>query len=47
MAHVGFLGGFFQGDIPASSTKTQKELGWTPTHRGLLADIDSEAYFPA
>jgi nucleoside-diphosphate-sugar epimerase len=47
MAHFGFLGGFFQGDIPASSTKTQKELGWTPTHRGLLADIDSEAYFPA
>jgi nucleoside-diphosphate-sugar epimerase len=46
MGHFGFLGGFFSMDIPASNAKTRRELGWNPAHKGLLADIDSTAYFP-
>jgi hypothetical protein len=27
-------------DMPASSKKTQKELGWRPTGPGLIADLE-------
>jgi nucleoside-diphosphate-sugar epimerase len=37
--HFGFLGMFLGLDIPASSAKTQAELGWKPTGSGLLADM--------
>lgn len=32
-------------DMPASSTLTQQLLGWTPTHPGLIAEIDEGHYF--
>jgi nucleoside-diphosphate-sugar epimerase len=39
-AHFGFLGMFAGLDAPASATLTRKALGWTPTHPGLIADIE-------
>jgi nucleoside-diphosphate-sugar epimerase len=45
-AHFGWFARFAGIDAPASSAKTRQTLGWTPTHTGLLADIDSAAYFP-
>lgn len=45
--HFGFLGGFIAMDIPASSARTRKLLGWEPTGPGLIADIDAGAYDPA
>jgi nucleoside-diphosphate-sugar epimerase len=38
--HFGFLAMFAALDIPASSAKTQQELGWRPGQTGLLADFD-------
>lgn len=38
-AHFGWLALFVGRDLPASSAKTQKMLGWHPTERGLLADL--------
>lgn len=32
-------------NTPASSEWTRSVLGWEPTHRGLLQDVDSETYF--
>lgn len=34
-----FMGLLYGADAPASSTRTQELLGWTPTHEGLLADL--------
>ena len=31
-------------DIPASSTRTQEILGWTPTGPTLLDDLNTGAY---
>ncbi|GAB3868014.1 Rossmann-fold NAD(P)-binding domain-containing protein [Dactylosporangium cerinum] len=45
--HFGWLGPFFAADIPASSTVTQKQLGWTPTHPTLLEDLAAGHYFTA
>ncbi|MCS5733819.1 SDR family oxidoreductase [Herbiconiux daphne] len=42
--HFGWIGAFFALDMPASSALTQELLGWTPTHQGLLADIDAGYY---
>ncbi len=39
--HFGFLGMFLGLDIPASSAKTQAELGWKPVGPKLIADIDA------
>ncbi len=39
-AHFGFLAMFFGLDAPASSAKTQAELGWRPTGPTLLDDMD-------
>ena len=37
---------FFAGlDMPASSAKTQAELGWKPVEIGLIADIGQPDYF--
>jgi nucleoside-diphosphate-sugar epimerase len=38
-AHFGWLAMFAGLDLPASSTKTRKLLGWTPTGPGLLDDL--------
>lgn len=40
-----WLAPFAAYDNPASSQLTQERLGWHPTHPGLLADLDREAYF--
>jgi nucleoside-diphosphate-sugar epimerase len=45
--HFGWLGPFFSFDVPASSERTRKSLGWQPVEKGLLADLDSDAYFGA
>jgi nucleoside-diphosphate-sugar epimerase len=39
------LGALLSGDMPASSALTQKLLGWTPTHPGLIEDIELGHYF--
>lgn len=43
--HFGWLGGLLRRDCPASSTFTQQQLGWQPTHPTLLADLDQGHYF--
>ena len=44
-AHFGFLAMFAGLDMPASSAKTQAELGWRPTDIGVLEDIGQPGYF--
>jgi nucleoside-diphosphate-sugar epimerase len=36
---------FASMDVPTSSALTQKQLGWTPSGPGLLADIERAGYF--
>lgn len=43
--HFGFVTRFVSLDTPASSARTQEQLGWKPTHPGLLEDLDHEYYF--
>jgi nucleoside-diphosphate-sugar epimerase len=43
--HFGWIGPFFSLDVPTSSEKTKKLLGWQPVEKGLLADLESAAYF--
>lgn len=38
-AHFGWLAGFAQWDMPASSALTRQRLGWNPTGPTLLADL--------
>ncbi len=38
--HFGWLGMFVGYDMPASSTLTQKRLGWHPTGAGLISDLN-------
>jgi nucleoside-diphosphate-sugar epimerase len=45
--HFGWLGPFFAMDLPTSSQQTRALLGWRPVEAGLLADLDSAAYFGA
>jgi hypothetical protein len=33
--------------LPASSAQTQKQLGWRPTERGLIADLEQMNYLEA
>lgn len=42
-----FLGPFVGLDNPLSSALTRERLGWTPTHLGLLADLEEGHYFAA
>ncbi|SRR5579885_1925089 len=46
-AHFGFLAMLAGMDIPASSAKTQAELGWKPKQIGLMEDISRPGYFAA
>jgi nucleoside-diphosphate-sugar epimerase len=41
----GMLVPLLSTDMPASSTITQKLLGWQPTHPGLIDDIEQGHYF--
>ncbi len=43
--HFGFLGGFLAADIPASSALTREQMGWQPTHPGLIDDLEAGHYF--
>lgn len=43
-AHFGWIGSFFALDIPASSERTRRLLGWEPGGPGLLADIEAGHY---
>ena len=43
--HFGWIARFFSMDGPASSAKTQEQLGWRPVQPGLIADLDAEHYF--
>jgi nucleoside-diphosphate-sugar epimerase len=43
-AHFGWFAGFAAMDMAASSERTRKILGWTPTHPGLLDDIAHAGY---
>jgi nucleoside-diphosphate-sugar epimerase len=42
--NIGFLAYVASADIPASSEKTQRELGWQPTQPELFADMEAH-YF--
>jgi nucleoside-diphosphate-sugar epimerase len=44
-AHFGWFTHFAVLDAIASSARTQEQLGWHPTHPGLLADLDQPYYF--
>ena len=44
-AYFGPLAMFAGLDMPASSARTQAELGWKPTEIGLIADIGRPGYF--
>jgi nucleoside-diphosphate-sugar epimerase len=44
-AHFGWLGRFFAIDQPASSAITRKQMDWTPTHPGLIEDLEAGHYF--
>jgi nucleoside-diphosphate-sugar epimerase len=44
-AHFTWLSGFFGADSPASNALTRELLGWTPTHPGLIEDLDRGHYF--
>jgi nucleoside-diphosphate-sugar epimerase len=46
-AHFGWFARFAAIDGPASSLKTQDELGWRPVEPGLIADLDAGHYFGA
>lgn len=42
--HFGWIARFFSSDMAASSTVTQRLLGWTPTGPTLIEDIGGGAY---
>ena len=44
-ALLGFIGTVFGMDATTSSARTQEELGWNPTHAGLLEDLEKGNYF--
>jgi nucleoside-diphosphate-sugar epimerase len=44
-AHFGWLAGFLAIDCPSSSEQTRRELGWHPTHPGLIRDLEEGSYF--
>jgi nucleoside-diphosphate-sugar epimerase len=43
--HFGWLGRFFAIDQPASSAITRSQMGWNPTHPGLIEDLEEGHYF--
>ena len=45
--HFTWFAHFAAMDVAAKSKQTQENLGWHPTQRGLIADIDGPSYFKA
>jgi hypothetical protein len=45
--HFAWFTNFAAIDVPASSKQTQESLGWRPTQRGLIADLEHVTYFKA
>ena len=45
--HFGWMGMFIGADSPVSSTLTRQWMGWTPSHPGLLTDLEQGHYFNA
>jgi len=45
--HFGWFAHFAGLDCPASSARTQEQLGWRPTQPSLIPDIDQPRYFDA
>ena len=43
--HFGWIGAFLSVDCPASSARTQQQLGWHPSQPSLIADLDLGHYF--
>ena len=43
--HFTWLASFLGLDSPASSALTREQLGWQPTHPGLIDDLDQGHYF--
>lgn len=43
-AHFGWIGSFFAMDQPASSALTRQRMGWSPTHPGLIEDLEAGHY---
>lgn len=39
------LAAVFAADVPVSSARTRELLGWTPSHRTLLEDLEHGDYF--
>lgn len=44
-AHFGWLEHFLALDQPASSALTRERVDWTPTHPGLIEDLEQGHYF--
>ncbi len=44
-SHFGWFAHFAALNSPASSARTQQQLGWHPTQPGLIPDLDHERYF--
>ncbi|MDI1446811.1 SDR family oxidoreductase [Polyangium sp. 6x1] len=44
---LGFIGHVLAMDGPASNALTRERLGWAPTERGLLEDLEKGTYFDA
>jgi nucleoside-diphosphate-sugar epimerase len=45
--HFTWMAHFAAMDVPSSSHRTQKLLGWQPKQPGLILDIDHPRYFPS
>lgn len=45
VSHFDWMSRFIQFDGPASSEKTREQLGWQPTHPGLIDDLNAGHYF--
>jgi nucleoside-diphosphate-sugar epimerase len=44
-AHFTWLASFLALDSPASNVATRVLMDWTPTHPGLLEDLDGDSYY--
>lgn len=43
--HFGWFLHFASMNVPASSAQTQQQMGWKPTQKGLIADLETGTYF--